>query len=452
MQVEVFKNFQKRINSTLSPASSGLLLNVRLKDLTSINTPSFLLSQPIDNITYLKWDKRYYYIDDIIYNSNSIIEVRCSLDVLATYKQEIKNTSAFVEYSSSNFNTDIIDNRLSISTKPVIQKVTKTLFNDGVTNLDLISSNYNGSFLLNYVSDTPTVGGCGLAFLSKSAISGIVKTLSSPEFLTPDSLKRQFTQPYNALLSCKYFPFNIKGENDIPVHLGSYNTGIFGIKPASIYSYGVNIDLPIQFNDFRRSSSYTEILVYLPAYGFTSINIEDLEDNKLNISAYLDGLTGSVTYHINNIFKGTTTLAVDIPIGTNTQASNYTGFLTGVISAGGFIASGNVLGAIGGITGAATSLAGERLVGNIGSAGGISGLISPTTEDWRNVGVMVITHNTLTPPQNLTSTMGRPLQAVVNLGTLTGYVKTFNASIKTTNNEHTKEINNIINGEGLYIE
>ena len=451
MIVELY-NHEKRTNSTRQPAGAGKSVNVRLKEQTSVNEPIFLFSTNATfSYNYLSWDGRYYYINNIVIVRDNLYELQCNIDVLATYKQQIQQTIAYVQFSSSNFNDKIIDTRLPTSATPKISKASKLLFRDGVTNLDLFSAKYSGYFLLNYVTSQPTVGGTGMCLINNSQLKSLMSQLTSTSFLNHKDIFRQFNQIFNCVLSCKYFPFTFSAPtNSAEILLGNYRTGITGKIPNSIYSYGNDITLPISYNDFRRSSQYVSILVYLPGYGFASINVDDLDSNTLYVNAYIDGITGAVSYNINNIFKCTTTITTDISIGTISQ--NNRGVVTGLAVAGASAIGGNPIGAIGGLASAGMSLVNSRSVGNVGSAGGISGLISPTAGDWRNITAVVVEHDVLTQPGNLTIQQGRPLNTVVSLGTLKGYVKTYNASVSTDNALHTETINNYLNGEGVYIE
>ena len=103
-------NFTKRINSTLQPNSDGLSVSVNLKNDTSIYTPIFLLSiQDIETYNYLKWNDRYYYIDDIVSIANNLWEISLDCDVLYTYKDKIIENDAFIDRQENLYNDEIID-------------------------------------------------------------------------------------------------------------------------------------------------------------------------------------------------------------------------------------------------------------------------------------------------------------------------------------------------------
>lgn len=120
VQISIGK-ITKRINSTKKLADNDFAikdLSVLLKDPCSMTSPTFQISRnnfPTAGFyNYAKWGSWYYWIDDIIYLSDGIVEVHTHLDALATFKSDIQNTSAFVVYgNSSNWNKYCDDTRFS---------------------------------------------------------------------------------------------------------------------------------------------------------------------------------------------------------------------------------------------------------------------------------------------------------------------------------------------------
>lgn len=97
----------KRINST-SHAFTAIYNNVevKLKEPTSITRPQFLLKLqgPADihkcnYLHYTKWG--YYWIDDIIVETNDLVTLVCRRDVLASFKTEIGSTYSYVNYTTT---------------------------------------------------------------------------------------------------------------------------------------------------------------------------------------------------------------------------------------------------------------------------------------------------------------------------------------------------------------
>ena len=111
-----FYNITKRLNSTARPVETGTKYECLFKEDTSLLNPALKLrlsNKPDYN--YFKIDDRYYWITDIISLNNNLWQITGQIDVLATYKGHIQNTSAFVLYDSTP-NTQLPDTRLAIET------------------------------------------------------------------------------------------------------------------------------------------------------------------------------------------------------------------------------------------------------------------------------------------------------------------------------------------------
>ena len=89
----------------------GTLSNVVLKDDTNLMSPTFILktSEVVynSNYVYCSFTHRYYYINNIDALSGGRLAIHCSIDVLYTYKNEILNSSAWIERSDTT--TDMSD-------------------------------------------------------------------------------------------------------------------------------------------------------------------------------------------------------------------------------------------------------------------------------------------------------------------------------------------------------
>lgn len=107
----------KKINSTKT-SFSGSSLSCKLKEPCSMQSPTFVV-QGLSKSTlynYASFEGRYYWVDDIIYLTNDIQEVHCSLDPLATYKVDIKATTGFINFgpeSLKHSSEKIVDSRLA---------------------------------------------------------------------------------------------------------------------------------------------------------------------------------------------------------------------------------------------------------------------------------------------------------------------------------------------------
>ena len=112
----VLYKISKNENSTKQPTASDtqITLSCRVLDASSIISPTITITAPNNdvreyNYAYIEEFKRYYWINDIIYDAN-IWTLKLTCDVLATYKNEIGGTSLYVLRSANASNGYILDN------------------------------------------------------------------------------------------------------------------------------------------------------------------------------------------------------------------------------------------------------------------------------------------------------------------------------------------------------
>ena len=98
MNITLWDNFSKRINSTKRPSGGGRTIDAQLKDKCSIESPVFLISSGggMPDYTYAEAFGHFYYVSDVVNVNVSMCEVHCKQDPMATYKGDIGATNAFV--------------------------------------------------------------------------------------------------------------------------------------------------------------------------------------------------------------------------------------------------------------------------------------------------------------------------------------------------------------------
>lgn len=98
-----------RVDKSSFLESIGQLSGVKLKEDTDLMHPVFILkTNPIvynSNYIYCSFTSRYYYIESIDALKGGRIAISCKIDVLYTYKDEILNSSAWIERSDDTTNT-----------------------------------------------------------------------------------------------------------------------------------------------------------------------------------------------------------------------------------------------------------------------------------------------------------------------------------------------------------
>lgn len=120
MELILWKNFSKKINSTKQPEdSSGATMQVYLKQGTSLEDPTFMINGIELEYNYCKWADHYYFIDDISVGNNNIYEIRCKMDVLATWKNAIGASEQYID-RAGNSDTWSIGSLLADSFYPTL--------------------------------------------------------------------------------------------------------------------------------------------------------------------------------------------------------------------------------------------------------------------------------------------------------------------------------------------
>lgn len=464
MEVTLYQ-FGKRANSTLQPDDNIFhedVSNVQLKEDTSLYNPTFLLTPKWLDIryNYLKWNNKYYWIDDVInVNVKGCYEYICSMDLLASFKSDILDTIAYIKYSYVNFNNAIPDDRISF---PLIKSV-------DVYNKEVFSDNTETSIVIQYISAKDSYyGSVATGVINTTNLRSLNALLMSDSF--SDSYEKQIDSTASSIVGCKLFPINISGDVSTTMTILNTSTSINialitgdGLKRGTwtILSTSQLSEL-VGTDDFRNYSPYTTYNLYLPCYGYVAIEptyLKELllEEKTFDIQYIIDVINGSITYVIWGIGKFDCAFAVNIP--TAYSGINAINTISNGISAGAGIVDA-LFG--GGITSAIQSTynttisATQKIAGTIGSSSGSMASIKsdPLYHGSNDFHIQLIK---TTLKENTSSylpraVMGSPNNKVDALSNYSGYVQTVGISV-TTNlpKVYADELNAIIDS-GIFIE
>lgn len=98
-----------RVNKSAYLTTVGTISNVVLKSDVDLMHPVFILKTSAivynSNYVYSSFMGRYYYIETITALSGGRIAIHCKIDVLHTYRNEIKNSSGWVVRSADTTDT-----------------------------------------------------------------------------------------------------------------------------------------------------------------------------------------------------------------------------------------------------------------------------------------------------------------------------------------------------------
>lgn len=473
--IRLWSDFIKRKNSTKQPDNNDSIeVSAKLKEAVSLDSPTFIVNIEYASYNYCQYDDHYYYIDDIVILTNSIIEIHCSKDLLATYKSNIQATSAYVLYHSHN-NTEISDSRLST-------KTTKTLLSSS-GHFDTLGSGTSATaaVILNVVGKNAVASYATTQETAKSIISNFNNWFDndiSDYALDPkgsvfaDILNctsfmckclwyavKQFMATGKASDSIKSalvipLPVSALSGTNANIQLGNYDTDVNALEIANrIFADGCSVNIPWQATDWRRNSPYHELYLYIPYIGLITLSPSDLVGaSTLHVSVIVDVTTGDAIFTVyvegadQFIGQYNTNLAASFAIGSSNVTPVSKGIAIGSVAAA--IATkgtSRIIAATAGFNALENNLSGHPATVSANSGGASLGLTDAVV-------CYSIYHDTVAEPNSLSATIGTPTNAVMSLSGISGYVQTLAASVNMSGHGTDKdEVNNLLDG-GVYIE
>lgn len=462
----VFYDHAKRNNSTKLP-TGGVTIPCALKGACSVVSPVLEIKTPTKpdyNYAYISDFGRYYYVTEWIYDKG-IWSCSLSVDVLTSWRNEIKSTKAQVLFSSSLYDLDIIDNRVaSIGTYR-----RKSYTADFVGTLTGQNVSPSGTFAINALSNTSTwaTGTTTSYFMTYQQMQLFARELVTPSVW--EGLKQFFSNPMDGITECYYIPLDISKFIDLTVdgavQIGDYTFPTATAKKAistnfALRSYTTSIDIPWLYEDFRRLAPYTELTMFVPFCGAKPINPEMVYDiDKLFIDYSVDIVTGNIQAIVYNKeelleeFSGN--CKITLPVGqTQSRVESVIGATGGAITAIAGFASGNVaLGA----TGVLSAISSVITPASVKTTGGMSGtilgaILGNDLLRWQKFRLSATSRDTADEPENMRAVIGNSLNKVTTLSDLTGYVQCYGASVNATATiGEINSINDYLNS-GVYIE
>lgn len=466
-----FYHFHKRHNSTLVPDNTvtSQTFDIDLKDDCSLVNPTFFFkkSDSAFKLNYCSFEGRYYFVEDVTSVRNNLWEVSCRCDVLATYKEQIEDTYAFIQYCTGGTGlNNIVDNRIPVgigsSVSSNVAAVDSFIFSTfPIVILSLTGSGSSGLFVLDSWSSIPDIlngvdNWWGSAVGTATVYDDIVK-----------SIKQLFTS--GGAASC------IKNAIGLPIaasgiSLGAATTLSLGAYPTNVTGYALNqfiktststVVIPWQHTDWRRNSPYTKIELFLPCLGNLSIDATEVSafpsldiDYSLNLSS--GDMAARVRGSGSNVIVGMLSGNIAQGISIGSSNTNYSGVIGGLATAAaataGAVASGGLTLAGAGVIAAGAAASLGSINGQSQGFGNMSGGASV------GVGTTIICSticaNLAHGLSNLDARQGMPLMAVDKIENHSGYIQTVNASVGGGGNitdAERREINSLLDG-GIYYE
>ena len=478
MEILLFSNFSKRKNSTKRPTDSdGVSKTVNLKGECSVLNPSFFIAD-VTSYTYLKAWGNYYFIDRVAYDINGAQYINCSIDVLATWREQILATNAFIKYSSSNFNPKLADNRIipTVDMQYAYESTPSDLFlsesEHHQNEVVILTALDNAYGIQRYVLDEHSLKTV-FAELQQEAMS-IVGSLLIDESAAMSSVIDVLRLPIE--------PSEIPDAGPVPIGFGDWTSSYeCAYLVANFTVERKEITIPWIYTDFRKGAPFTELFLELPFVGIVELNPQDFFDTGIvDIRTCVNLYNGHIDYKITDGSHSNKTVGSysaqcggGVPIATM-QVQNASQAIGGAVNTavrlGAFGVASN-LEAENVVQGArnafemtdmdyfnhATGI-GSSVIDFLQSANTMSSsIIGSYSGGYGEVlnteyNVIVRCKPSSEEPSNLAALYGRPCGKVLSLASLTGFVQTLGFSIDINALREVKNTINMMMDNGVYLE
>jgi len=437
-----FYVFQKKENSTKQPTSSteGKTFTIQLKEETSVLAPVLILNrnsvleeyEPFDfNYVHLPTFARYYFINDWQYINGEWL-CYCSIDVLASHKTEIGNTSCYIERSASAYNGDIIDSLYPAKTDVEIVSASIASSWAGVPPsggcyivgiINYQSSNHIGAVSY-YAMDTSELNSL-LAYL----FSNNIYQAGSITEIGADLFKSLFN-PFQYIVSCMWMPgsASIYGDTSTNIKVGYWPTTVNAVMVNAITDVRfVTGEIPnhpqISRGAYLNYEPYTKITLYCPPFGSIPIDPYYTRVGKyLYAKVSIDVATGEAMINVSfrpnasAPYQAKSCIQKSGMMGVPIQLAQVLSDYSGAISTLGNSLSGGITGAIMGAVGATVQSAIATQTPKVATSGSNGSFNNFMIEPELVVEFYRIADEDL-------ADLGRPLMATRRISTLSGYVK-----------------------------
>ena len=459
----VFYNHAKRNNSTKLP-SGGTEIACVLKDDCSVISPVLEIktaTRPNYNYAYISDFGRYYYVNDWSYN-RGVWSCTLSVDVLTSWRSNILGTTAFVEYSTSNYSMDYTDTRIMSTQEKEIS------FSETPASLSPFSS--TGCYILSVISTDANGynGACAVYAMTQSQLAEFSATITADSFL--DGIWAGLKNSFEAIVSCRWIPFSVdslSGSNK-NIIITYADSGVQGkLLTSNFKSLGVSMNLPRLGTDasFLDISPFASATLYLPFIGTVPLDIDAYyKSSTFSINMHCDVVTGDIVYTVGSSFSAFTSTysgncSTQIPLSNNAPDS-----LGMIASSSGVI--GGIVSAVSGIATKSTKLIAQGLgaagIGTVGSLksaevhtqtnGALSSRIGSKIS--LTIKIVVMRSKVLETVQGAgrIAAIGLPCYQTLKLSTLSGYCQCSGASVSAAATDTELETINELVNSGIYIE
>lgn len=364
-------SFKKRVNSTKRPAVSDTYINLsgEFRAPCSVTQPIVIIEVPAGydlftgyyNYAYITDVTRYYFVDDIVMVSSKLAELHLKVDVLATYKVTIGNSTQYVSRTSALMNGNITDNMYPITNSSMIY--TDTFSMDwGMLDPGDISDGYYVIGIINNV--ITAVGAVGYYVLDQVGFAKLrLALLSTVSYSNmnfdeiEEALYKSLFNPFQYMVSCVWFPIK---PPTIAIGSGQIYFGFFHVAADSDHMWLLNRTSK-QFSDttlvtynhpqvsegtYLQCSPYTKRRILAQPFGEINLDCSKIRgiNHVLKLKSWIDFTTGDVTLRVvntdststdeNGAVVGGASAKLGVPLAMAQVSQDVLGAVSGIVQAG----------------------------------------------------------------------------------------------------------------------
>lgn len=315
----IFYYHRKKVNSTALPIQ-GTFKNCSIKDVSSLINPYIEIAENLSvappwNYCYIPAYNRYYWIIEWTWE-RGFWSAELSVDVLASYRETIFDSTLYVVRSASNYDGNIID-------KIYPTKIDNELIRVPLAqpwSVDVIPT--NGTFVIGVIAPGGGYfGSMNYYAMSQSGYAKLCDYLSSQAVTTEEgfneddcslALQKALVDPFQYIKSCKWIPLayndtNFKGvhRTTIPIYQWSVDVGACTqlVKCYGSVEFNVDMRRHPQTNErgmFVNYEPYTNINMFLPPFGTFPLDTTYTGINRsgFQVSMLVDYITGGGAYYV----------------------------------------------------------------------------------------------------------------------------------------------------------
>lgn len=303
----------KRENSTQRPSGNGYVIQCEAHEPIDLMSPTFLinLSAPFDyNYLYISiWD-RYYWIDNWTYNKG-LWEAACSIDPLASWRNDIGNSTEYVLRSADEYDGGIVDTTYPLTGEVDIEQ------NFARWNIE---ADPEGCYVIGvvglvglteyYVIGQHEIGFFGAAMFGDTLWNAVQDDDPGKQQGGAASFMKAQFNPLQYVVSCMWFPFMVP-------HSGLKSAVFFGFFDSGWSAYTLSKNSFILFSDSIQLSEhpqaeergyYLDLAPYsrlrLSALPWGEIDLDTTKffgaNSEIYLEAWVDPVTGSTKLYVQN--------------------------------------------------------------------------------------------------------------------------------------------------------